>query len=157
MIKVEHLTKKYGEVLALDDLSFEIEEGQVYGFLGPNGAGKSTTMNIMTGCLSATAGSDWRAFAHDDVSLDAARQALAGVKTLAEVLPLVGTDGFTHLRLRASQEDLYATTREVFFAFAERRLAILELRLNKASLEDVFLELTDTDTETEVTDDAGDL
>lgn len=59
MIKVEHLTKKYGEVLALDDLSFEIEEGQVYGFLGPNGAGKSTTMNIMTGCLSATAGSDW--------------------------------------------------------------------------------------------------
>lgn len=57
MIKVEHLTKKYGEVLALDDLSFEIEEGLVYGFLGPNGAGKSTTMNIMTGCLSATAGS----------------------------------------------------------------------------------------------------
>lgn len=57
MIKVEHLTKKYGEVLALDDLSFTIDEGQVYGFLGPNGAGKSTTMNIMTGCLSATAGS----------------------------------------------------------------------------------------------------
>lgn len=324
MIKVEHLTKKYGEVLALDDLSFEIEEGQVYGFLGPNGAGKSTTMNIMTGCLSATAGSvtigghdvfeepdaakrligylpeqpplymnetpleylrfvgeakglrgaeltaqieevaeqagtsdvmrrrigdlskgyrqrvgiaqallgeprviildeptvgldpiqiieirdlirslgqshtvilsshilsevqaicdkiliiaHGRLVAFDtpakleerlaatgelslttDVSLDAARKALAGVKTLAEVLPLVGIDGFTHLRLRASQEDLYATAREVFFAFAERRLAILELRLNKASLEDVFLELTDTDTETEVTDDAGDL
>lgn len=324
MIKVEHLTKKYGEVLALDDLSFEIEEGQVYGFLGPNGAGKSTTMNIMTGCLSATAGSvtigghdvfeepdaakrlvgylpeqpplymnetpleylrfvgeakglrgaeltaqidevaeqagtsdvmrrrigdlskgyrqrvgiaqallgeprviildeptvgldpiqiieirdlirslgqshtvilsshilsevqaicdkiliiaHGRLVAFDtpakleerlaatgefslttDVSLDAARKALAGVKTLAEVLPLVSTDGFTHLRLRASQEDLYATAREVFFAFAERRLAILELRLNKASLEDVFLELADTDTETEVTDDAGDL
>lgn len=324
MIKVEHLTKKYGEVLALDDLSFEIEEGQVYGFLGPNGAGKSTTMNIMTGCLSATAGSvtigghdvfeepdaakrligylpeqpplymnetpleylrfvgeakglrgnelatqinevaeqagtsdvlhrrigdlskgyrqrvgiaqallgeprviildeptvgldpiqileirdlirslgqshtvilsshilsevqaicdkiliiaHGRLVAFDtpakleerlaatgelslttDASLDAARKALAGVKTLAEVLPLVSTDGFTHLRLRAAQEDLYATAREVFFAFAERRLAILELRLNKASLEDVFLELTDTDTETEVTDDAGDL
>lgn len=322
MIKVEHLTKKYGEVLALDDLSFEIEEGQVYGFLGPNGAGKSTTMNIMTGCLSATAGSvtigghdvfeepdaakrligylpeqpplymnetpleylrfvgeakglrgnelatqinevaeqagtsdvmrrrigdlskgyrqrvgiaqallgeprviildeptvgldpiqiieirdlirslgqshtvilsshilsevqaicdkiliiaHGRLVAFDtpakleerlaatgefslttDVSLDAARKALAGVKTLAEVLPEMSTDGFTHLRLRASQEDLYATAREVFFAFAKRRLAILELRLNKASLEDVFLELTDT--ETEVTDDAGDL
>lgn len=324
MIKVEHLTKKYGEILALDDLSFEIEEGQVYGFLGPNGAGKSTTMNIMTGCLSATAGSvtigghdvfeepdaakrligylpeqpplymnetpleylrfvgeakglrgaeltaqidevaeqagtsgvmrrrigdlskgyrqrvgiaqallgeprviildeptvgldpiqiieirdlirslgqshtvilsshilsevqaicdkiliiaHGRLVAFDtpakleerlaatgelslttDVSLDAARQALVGVKTLAEVLPEMSTDGFTHLRLRASQEDLYATAREVFFAFAERKLAILELRLNKASLEDVFLELTDTDTETEVTDDAGDL
>ncbi len=57
MISVEHLTKYYGQVLAVDDLSFEIDEGHVYGFLGPNGAGKSTTMNIMTGCLSATSGS----------------------------------------------------------------------------------------------------
>ncbi len=57
MIRVEHLTKYYGDFLAVDDLSFEIGEGHVYGFLGPNGAGKSTTMNIMTGCLSATSGS----------------------------------------------------------------------------------------------------
>lgn len=56
MIKVEHLTKYYGEFLAVSDLSFEIDEGHVYGFLGPNGAGKTTTMNIMTGCLSATSG-----------------------------------------------------------------------------------------------------
>ena len=56
MISVEHLTKCYGDFMAVDDLSFEIDEGHVYGFLGPNGAGKSTTMNIMTGCLSATAG-----------------------------------------------------------------------------------------------------
>ncbi len=56
MIKVEHLTKCYGDVTAVSDLSFEIGDGQVYGFLGPNGAGKSTTMNIMTGCLSATDG-----------------------------------------------------------------------------------------------------
>lgn len=56
MIKVEHLTKYYGEHLAVSDLSFEIPEGHVYGFLGPNGAGKTTTMNIMTGCLSATSG-----------------------------------------------------------------------------------------------------
>lgn len=56
MISVEHLTKCYGDFLAVDDLSFEIDEGHVYGFLGPNGAGKSTTMNIITGCLSATAG-----------------------------------------------------------------------------------------------------
>ena len=56
MITVEHLTKRYGDFLAVDDLSFEIDEGHVYGFLGPNGAGKSTTMNIMTGCLSATKG-----------------------------------------------------------------------------------------------------
>lgn len=56
MISVEHLTKYYGEHLAVDDISFEITEGHVYGFLGPNGAGKSTTMNIITGCLSATDG-----------------------------------------------------------------------------------------------------
>ena len=56
MIEVEHLTKYYGSFLAVDDISFTIEDGHVYGFLGPNGAGKSTTMNIITGCLSATAG-----------------------------------------------------------------------------------------------------
>ena len=56
MITVEHLTKYYGTHLAVDDISFEITEGHVYGFLGPNGAGKSTTMNIITGCLSATEG-----------------------------------------------------------------------------------------------------
>ena len=56
MIAVEHLTKCYGDFMAVSDLSFEIDEGHVYGFLGPNGAGKSTTINIMTGCLSATEG-----------------------------------------------------------------------------------------------------
>ena len=56
MIRVEHLTKCYGNFLAVDDLSFDIDDGHIYGFLGPNGAGKSTTMNIMTGCLSPTAG-----------------------------------------------------------------------------------------------------
>lgn len=56
MLQVEHLTKRYGAVTAVDDLSFEIAGAGVYGFLGPNGAGKSTTMNIMTGCLSATRG-----------------------------------------------------------------------------------------------------
>jgi ABC-2 type transport system ATP-binding protein len=56
MIEVEHLTKCYGDFTAVKDLSFTIEDGHVYGFLGPNGAGKSTTMNMMTGCLSATEG-----------------------------------------------------------------------------------------------------
>ena len=56
MIEVSHLTKRYGSHLALDDLSFTIPEGQIYGLLGPNGAGKSTTMNILTGCLAATSG-----------------------------------------------------------------------------------------------------
>lgn len=56
MIEVSHLTKRYGGHTAVDDLSFTIEKGVIYGLLGPNGAGKSTTMNIITGCLGATAG-----------------------------------------------------------------------------------------------------
>ena len=56
MIEVSHLTKKYGKHLAVDDLSFVVEDGQIYGLLGPNGAGKSTIMNILTGYLSATSG-----------------------------------------------------------------------------------------------------
>ncbi len=56
MIKVSHLTKKYGAKYAVNDLSFEINEGEVVGFLGPNGAGKTTTMNILTGYLSPTSG-----------------------------------------------------------------------------------------------------
>ena len=57
MIKIEHLVKNYGSNCALDDVSFEIQKGEIVGFLGPNGAGKSTTMNILTGYLSSTSGS----------------------------------------------------------------------------------------------------
>ena len=56
MIQVSHLSKRYGDLTAVDDLSFTFGDGHVYGLLGPNGAGKSTTMNIMTGCLSPTEG-----------------------------------------------------------------------------------------------------
>jgi ABC-2 type transport system ATP-binding protein len=56
MIEVSHLTKKYGNHIAVNDLSFQVEKGQVYGLLGKNGAGKSTTMNILTGFLGATEG-----------------------------------------------------------------------------------------------------
>lgn len=56
LIEVRHLTKRYGAHLAVDDLSFTVESGKIYGLLGPNGAGKSTTMNIITGCLAASEG-----------------------------------------------------------------------------------------------------
>lgn len=56
MIKVSNLTKYYGKHKAVDNISFELQDGKIYGFLGPNGAGKSTTMNIMTGYIGATSG-----------------------------------------------------------------------------------------------------
>lgn len=56
MIEINHLVKKYGSHVAVDDLSLTVEPGRIYGFLGPNGAGKSTTMNIITGYLAATSG-----------------------------------------------------------------------------------------------------
>ena len=56
MIEVRHLTKRYGDTLAVDDLKFTIEKGRIYGFLGPNGAGKSTTMNMITGYIASTEG-----------------------------------------------------------------------------------------------------
>jgi len=57
MIEVKNLSKRYGQNVALNNISFSVEEGTVVGFLGPNGAGKSTTMNIITGYLSASSGS----------------------------------------------------------------------------------------------------
>lgn len=56
MIEVKHLVKKYGDHTAVNDLSFTLESGKIYGFLGPNGAGKSTTMNMMTGYIASTSG-----------------------------------------------------------------------------------------------------
>ena len=57
MIEVKNLVKKYGDHIAVDHLSFTVEEGHIYGFLGPNGAGKSTTMNMITGYIGPTEGS----------------------------------------------------------------------------------------------------
>ena len=56
MIKVENLAKSFGPKLAVDDVSFTVERGEVLGFLGPNGAGKSTTMRMITGFIPPTGG-----------------------------------------------------------------------------------------------------
>jgi len=56
VIEVQHLTKRYGPVTAVDDISFRVERGEILGFLGPNGAGKTTTMRILTGYMPATEG-----------------------------------------------------------------------------------------------------
>ncbi len=56
MIEVQHLTKRYGRVTAVDDVTFRVERGEILGFLGPNGAGKTTTMRVLTGYMPATSG-----------------------------------------------------------------------------------------------------
>ena len=56
MIEIRNLTKKYGQFVALDNISFDVKKGEIMGFLGPNGAGKSTTMNILTGYIPCTSG-----------------------------------------------------------------------------------------------------
>ena len=56
MIEVKNLTKVYGSIVALDNVSFNVRKGEILGFLGPNGAGKTTAMNIITGYLPSTSG-----------------------------------------------------------------------------------------------------
>ena len=56
MIEVQHITKRYGRVTAVDDVSFSVQKGEILGFLGPNGAGKTTTMRILTGYMPPTEG-----------------------------------------------------------------------------------------------------
>lgn len=85
MIEVKNLVKRYGNHLALDNVSFTIEKGEVVGFLGPNGAGKSTTMNIITGYLSSTEGD----VLVDGLSvLDEPEKAKAKIGYLPEIPPL---------------------------------------------------------------------
>ena len=85
MIQVEHLTKRYGNHFAIEDLSFTVEEGKIYGLLGPNGAGKSTTMNIITGYISATSGTV-AVDGHDILEEPSAARACIGY--LPEIPPL---------------------------------------------------------------------
>ena len=56
MIEVKNVTKKYGSITAVNNISFDVKDGEVVGFLGPNGAGKSTTMNMLTGYIEPTQG-----------------------------------------------------------------------------------------------------
>ncbi len=96
MIKVKNLTKYYGERLAVDDISFSVDEGEIVGLLGPNGAGKTTTMRIITGFLMPTRGDIWVGdcnMAED--SLEGRRQ----IGYLPEAIPL-----YTDMPVRAYLE-----------------------------------------------------
>jgi gliding motility-associated transport system ATP-binding protein len=85
MIEVQDLTKKYGEIVAVKDLTFKVETGRIWGLLGPNGAGKTTTMRILTGYLPATSGQA-KVAGHDVFNEpDAVKRAIG---YLPEVVPL---------------------------------------------------------------------
>jgi len=87
MIEISHLTKRYGALVAVDDLTFSVEPGQVLGFLGPNGAGKSTTMKMITGFLTPTSGTI-RVNGHDVATAPLAAKACMGY--LPEGAPCYG-------------------------------------------------------------------
>jgi len=96
VIRVENLTKYYGERLAVDDISFRVEKGEIVGFLGPNAAGKTTTMRIITGFLMPTRGDVWVADHNmSSHSLDGRRH----IGYLPEAIPL-----YTDMTTRAYLE-----------------------------------------------------
>ena len=85
MIEVRNLTKHYGDKIAVNDISFTVEDGEILGFLGPNGAGKSTTMNMLTGYISSTSGT---ALINGIDILDDPIKAKANIGYLPEIPPL---------------------------------------------------------------------
>ena len=98
MIRVQNLTKYYGERLAVDDISFNVERGEIVGFLGPNGAGKTTTMRILTGYLMPTRGEAWIA---DYSMIDNSLKGRRHIGYLPEAIPLY-TDMTTRTYLEFS-------------------------------------------------------
>ena len=91
MIRVSHLTKKYGTNIAVDDISFEVPAGEIVGYLGPNGAGKSTTLKMLVGLVEPTAGDNLLARALGDVLLIAGIKRLASLRCLLPKTELRGT------------------------------------------------------------------
>lgn len=131
MIQVEHLTKRYGGHLAVDDISFTVEEGTIYGLLGPNGAGKSTTMNILTGYISA---SDGKVTIDGHDVLEEASAAKACVGYLPEQPPLyVDMTPLEYLNFVAELKKVKRADRKSQIDYAMQRtgLAGMENRLIK--------------------------
>lgn len=125
MIDVEHLTKKYGDLVAVEDLSFRVEPGLIWGLLGPNAAGKTTTMRILTGYLPATEGRVMVA------GYDVFEQPNAVKKTigyLPEVLPL-----YPEMTV-SSYLDFVASIKQVP---ASKRKKALENAIHRSGLETV--------------------
>ena len=132
MIEISQLTKRYGALTAVDDISFNVEPGQVLGFLGPNGAGKSTTMKMITGFLSPTAGSI-RVCGHD-----VEREAIAA-KSCMGYLP-EGAPSYGEMSVRAFL-DFIADVRGLR---AERRRSRLDDVIERLGLAAVLEQVIET-------------
>jgi ABC-2 type transport system ATP-binding protein len=96
LIEVEHLTKRFGSTLAVDDLSFKVREGSITGFLGPNGAGKTTTLRVVLGLVRPTSGSA-RVLGHPYRALETPTRQVGVVLEASSFHP--GRSGRNHLRV----------------------------------------------------------
>jgi ABC-2 type transport system ATP-binding protein len=103
LIEVEHLTKRFGNTLAVDDLSFKVREGSITGFLGPNGAGKTTTLRVVLGLVRPTSGSA-RVLGHPYRSLEKPTGQVGAVLEAASFHP--GRSGRNHLRVVSAASGL---------------------------------------------------
>ncbi len=119
MIRIEHLTKRFGDVTAVDDLTFEVPAGELFCFLGPNGAGKTTTIKMLTGLVRPTSGRAW--IGEHDVQLQplAAKQMVGYIPdmpylydrlTVAEFFDFSGElYGMSTAAIQAREEELFDT------------------------------------------------
>jgi len=125
MIEVEHLTKDYGTVVAVRDLSFSVGKGEVVGFLGPNGAGKSTTMRILVGFLGATGGTV-RVDGHD-IATDslAARRSIGYMPESSPLYPEMRVREY--LAFRAAVKRVPRAERKKAVEHAMRQAAVAEM------------------------------
>jgi ABC-2 type transport system ATP-binding protein len=125
VIRVSHLTKRYGAQLAVNDVSFEVGKGEVLGFLGPNGAGKSTTLRILAGFLGATSGSV--SIDDHDVASDSL-EARRSIGYMPEAVPLHPEMRVVeYLRFRAELKRVPRAMRASFIDEAMAKAAVLEV------------------------------
>jgi ABC-2 type transport system ATP-binding protein len=132
MIKSQNLTKSYDGLLAVDDLTFSVEPGEVLGFLGPNGAGKSTTMRMLAGFITPTSGSG--SICGHDVATDA-----LAAKAVLGYLP-EGAPHYGEMSVRAFL-DFIADLRRLEGA---HRKARLDYVIGRLELEPVIVQTIDT-------------
>ncbi len=126
MIEVDHLSKRFGATLAVDDLSFRVARGEVVGFLGPNGAGKTTTIRVLAGYHSATSGAV-RVAGHDVLTEPV--EVRRNVGYLPENVPLYGDMRVVeYLRYRAELKGVPAAERKTAVERAMERCGVLEVR-----------------------------